>query len=258
MNWVIFILIFASLLCRPNVIKETSNDGELHKLKEKFMIALGLSLLFGLSWAIGLLASSNVPPEVRYPAEWIFTLLNAFLAVYLFVLHVLKSPEARKLWKKWLCWQHKKTIDLSHGSTRRTWFPCPRSMGGTVNLTSANIYSSNPSGETTHIDLSCAESASVMENSAVELTSLTLPPTEIELHQFDGDGHPTYEEIPQAVSLSKPAVNSDVETESNVETMFKDDDSSLLTNNASSAQSIASCHHADANCYIVENKNTEG
>ena len=51
MNWVIFILIFGSLLCRPNVRKETSSNANLRRLKENFMIAMGLSLLFGMGWA---------------------------------------------------------------------------------------------------------------------------------------------------------------------------------------------------------------
>ena len=117
MNWVLFILIFASLLCRPNVKKETSSSGNLRKLKENFMIALGLSLLFGMGWAVGLLASSDLPDAVRYPAEWVFTLTTAFLGVYLFVLYVLRSQDARKLWKRWLCCQSKKKRGVSFSST---------------------------------------------------------------------------------------------------------------------------------------------
>ena len=121
MNWVIFVLIFASLLCRPNVRKETSNSGNLRKLKENFMIALGLSTLFGMGWAIGLLASSDLPPAVRYPAEWVFTLVTAFLGVYLFALYVLRSQEARRLWKRWLLCQHKKrgaSLSSTHTGSR--------------------------------------------------------------------------------------------------------------------------------------------
>ena len=80
------------------------------------MIALGLSLLFGMGWAIGLLASSDLPDAVRYPAEWVFTLTTAFLGVYLFVLYVLRSQEARKLWKRWLCCQSKKKRGVSFSS----------------------------------------------------------------------------------------------------------------------------------------------
>ena len=104
MNWIMFILIFGSLVCKPNIMKEKSSKETFRKLKENFMIALGLSLLFGIGWAVGLLASSDLPSAVRYPAEWVFTLTTAFLGVYLFVLYVLRYPEAHRLWKRWfLC-----------------------------------------------------------------------------------------------------------------------------------------------------------
>ena len=108
MNWILFILIFANLVCKSSVREETSKNGNLRKLKENFMIALGLTLLFGMGWAIGLLATSDLPDAVRYPAEWVFTLTTAFLGVYLFILHVLKPQETRRLWKRWLLCQRKR------------------------------------------------------------------------------------------------------------------------------------------------------
>ena len=71
------------------------------------MIALELSLLFGMGWAIGLLVSSDLPPAVRYSAEWVFTLSTTFLGVYLFVPYILRSPDAHNLWKMWLYCQFK-------------------------------------------------------------------------------------------------------------------------------------------------------
>ena len=123
MNWVIFILIFVSLLSRPNIRKETSNHGKLRKLKENFTIALGLSLLFGMGWAVGLLATSGVHVAVQIPAEWIFTFMTAFLGVYLFILYILRSSEARGLWKRWLLCQHIKkhySVGVSASSSSRT------------------------------------------------------------------------------------------------------------------------------------------
>ena len=119
MNWVIFILIFGSLLCRPNVKIETSNIGNLRRLKENFTIALGLSVLFGLGWVFGLLASSDLPGAVRYPAEWIFTLMTAFLGVYLFAFYILRSAEACKFWKSCLSCQHKKATVMPNATAKR-------------------------------------------------------------------------------------------------------------------------------------------
>ena len=95
------------------------------------MIALGLSLLFGMGWAIGLLASSDLPPAVRYPAEWIFTLVTAFLGVYLFALYILRLPDARNLWKMWLCCQFK----TKPGSDFRSTSTPNRTCWGTVSST---------------------------------------------------------------------------------------------------------------------------
>ena len=246
MNWVIFILIFASMLCRPNVRKETSNNENLYKLKKNYMIALGLSLLFGISWAFGLLTSSDIPNAMQYPAEWIFTLVNTFLGVYLFVLYIIWSPDAREVWKRLICCHYQKSVDLSH-STRRTWSSSARSLGGTFNSASGNIYSSNPSEETSHIDLIYDEPYSVVENPTARSMSTT---AEIELLPFDPDGQSNSEEAAKTVSLSKLPVKSNTETNSIVETTAFDDNSSF--NDPSAAQPNPS--HADANCNIVEYK----
>ena len=117
MNWVLFILILGSLLSKPNIMKEKSSKETFHKLKENFMIALGLSALFGIGWAVGLLASSGIPSAVRIPAEWVFTLTTAFLGVYLLALYVLRSPEAHRLWKRWFLCQCNRKQGVSFSSS---------------------------------------------------------------------------------------------------------------------------------------------
>ena len=278
MNWVIFILIFASLLRRPNVRKETSNNGNLHKLKENFMIALGLSLLFGMGWVIGLLATSDLPDAVRYPAEWVFTLTTAFLGVYLFILYVVRSPEARKLWKRWLLCQCKKA---THGVSRSS-INSPRSRFGTMtsaitslwgtlkrdalrkagkspdtltrNTTAekANLYSfSSPTGRLTDIASPCVGQSSVMENFSAGATFPDLPPVEVELtlvRRLDPDG-PSNNEEP---------VKVDTDTEPIIETMSFHENSSLFDFNALSAQQDPTPTATDGDCYTVQNKETEG
>ena len=267
MNWIIFILIFASLLCRPNVQKEASNRSNMRKLKENFMVALGLSLLFGIGWAVGLLASSDAPDAVRLPAEWIFTIVNAFLGVYLFVLYVVRSPEARKLWKKWLCCQRKKSIDLPRSSTRRTWYSTLRFWGkqstlrkadkDTGNVASADIEYFSNTGAMPNIKSSYTDPSSVMESSTADVMSPTLPPVEIELLPFDPDGQSGNGEATQTVLPLKQPVNLEAETESFVEIMDFYDDSSLLSFSAP-AQSTSSLSHTASDCGILENKDTDG
>ena len=247
------------------------------------MIALGLSLLFGLGWAVGLLASSDLPDAVRYPAEWIFTLATAFLGVYLFVLYVLRSPEARKLWQLWICCQFKRKPNLISTSTpsRTRWGTVSSTLknwGGTLKpnilrraskdtsatnstlthnppSTSANIYSST--GGMVHINSSYAEPSSVMDNSTAGVTSPYMPPVEIELvHRPDPDGQSISEKSHNRVSPSDLPVKVDIDTESFVETMSFYDNSSLVNYNPSSSQLDQGLSGTD--CYVMENKETEG
>ena len=147
MNWILFILIFINLVCKPNVREETSKNGSLRKLKENFMIALGLSLLFGMGWAIGLLATSDLPDAVRYPAEWVFTLTTAFLGVYLFVLHVLKPQKSKsRLTSTLVSWAafRRNTLREAGKSTDKMTHNTPAA--------SENLYSpSSLTGRTTDI-----------------------------------------------------------------------------------------------------------
>ena len=250
MNWVIFILIFGSLLCRPNARKETSNNEKLRKLKENFMIALGLSLLFGMGWAIGLLASSDLPPAVRYPAEWVFTLATAFLGVYLFVLYILRSPDARNLWKMWLCCQFKTKPGSDFRSTstpnRTRWgivSSTLRSWGGTLrpnilrrvskdtsainstltpnpSSTSPNTYSTT--GGMAHINSSYAEP------STAGFTSPCMPPEEIEMVRRPDPGGQSNNE--NAFNMVSPSAELPVKNQG----------------------------LSGTDCYIVENKETRG
>ena len=270
MNWVIFILIFANLLCKSNVREETSKNGNLRKLKENFMIALGLSLLFGMGWAVGLLATSDLPDAVRYPAEWVFTLTTAFLGVYLFVLHVLKSQEARRLWKRWLLCQRKQA---AHGmstsntsksrltstlvfwtrafrrSTLREDGKSPDTMTHNTPAASDNLhFFSSPTRRMIDTASTFAEPSSVKGNTTAEGPTPILPPVKIQLvSNLD-----QYEQ-----SNNEEPVKVDIDTDSSIETMSFHDNSSLLGFNALSAQQDPAPTGTDGDCYTVQNKETD-
>ena len=290
MNWIIFILIFASLLCRPNVKKETSSGGKLYKLKENFMIALGLSLLFGIGWAVGLLARSDLPGAVRYPAEWIFTLMTAFLGVYLFVLYIPRSSEARGLWKRWLLCQHKKKRFVSLPSTtssrtrlgnlsstvRSGWKslkanilrrPSQETNGSTLSsnrttTTTNTLSSSSAIAKITDMTSPYAGSSSVLESSTARVTSPYFPPMEINLVQkMNMDRKSNEEANPKLVSSLEVSVKLDVDTESFIETVLSSHDN-MSVRSFNSLSSIndpsPSGAHAYGECYTVESKQTEG
>ena len=213
-NWIIFILIFASLLCRPNVEKDIGGKARLRKLKENFIIALGLSLLFGMSWAVGLLASSDLPDAVRHPAAWVFTLATAFLGVYLFLLYVPRPLDARRFWKQLLLCKSKTPVShvgrtnptslrqrWTASSTLRSWAgtllpsglrQASNNTGITVSTLTHNPFSNQYSaacstaGMTVHRNSSYAEPSSLMETSTTRLSTQAV---EIELfQQYRSDG----------------------------------------------------------------------
>ena len=279
-------------MCKPDVRKESSENGKLRKLKENFTIALGLSLLFGLGWAFGLLASSDLPGAVRYPAEWIFTLMTAFLGVYLFVLYILRSAEARRLWKSWLLCQFKKKPSLGASST--TGSPTKTRLGvvtsaisswrknfqvnilkrahkdtsdpdrynstpaGNTATTSANTYSV-PSSVGKMADMSSYydEPTSVFESTTAGGVSLNMVPTKIELvHKEDAADEETITSF-KSDSPSEVPVKKDVETESLVETVSFHDNTSLNSFNRFSSENEPSLPTANGE-YSVGSKPSEG
>jgi len=215
-NWIIFILIFASLLCRPNVKNELGGKGSLRKLKENFIIALGLSLLFGMSWAVGLLASSDLPDAVRHPAAWVFTLATAFLGVYLFLLYVPRSLEARQFWKQLLLCKSKTPVshvDRTNPTSLRSRHASNNTSITVSALThdsSSNQYSTAYS--TAEMIYMMHRNASYAEPSTTSLSSPYMPAVEIEsFQQYTSDGQSNDDE-------ANP-VTKHVETESLSQTM---------------------------------------
>lgn len=79
-------------------IKEKNNLKELRKL---IVIGTSLSVMFGLGWAFGLLAS--IPDQViSITAQIIFGVFVGFQGVLIFILHGLRSADVRKQWKRWM------------------------------------------------------------------------------------------------------------------------------------------------------------
>ena len=107
-NWVIFILIMVSLSSRPNLKKEGSKKANYRKLKENLWVAMGLSVLFGLGWGIGLLATTGLPSFIHIIFEWAFTIMTAFQGLIIFILYCLRAAEVRKVWKRILCCESKR------------------------------------------------------------------------------------------------------------------------------------------------------
>ncbi len=99
-NWAIYVSIFWSLLRKTSSKTERSAAA---KLKQHFIIALTLSLLFGLGWGVGLAATSSIPvAELSYILQTVFVLLTSFQGLWIFMMNCVRSEEARRVWQSWV------------------------------------------------------------------------------------------------------------------------------------------------------------
>ena len=94
-NWIVYVIVIVSLVRRPNIRKEGKLKNK--QLKENFTVSAMLSVLFGLGWGCGLLASTDVKVDyVRIPFEWVFTILSCAQGVIIFYIYCLRQPEIQK------------------------------------------------------------------------------------------------------------------------------------------------------------------
>ena len=79
------------------------NQKKTNEIKQQFVIAITLSILFGLGWGIGLPATDQLQNTiaVRDTFASLFVLLTSFQGFFVFFMHCLRSPDIRKQWKIW-------------------------------------------------------------------------------------------------------------------------------------------------------------
>ena len=103
-NWVVFVIIIVSLLRKSfqsNIkSKKTTN---IQFVREQIVIVTTLSILFGLGWGIGLLATQDIHTNktIRDVFAAFFVIITAFHGLFIFIMHCLRSKEARNVWKRW-------------------------------------------------------------------------------------------------------------------------------------------------------------
>lgn len=79
-----------------------SKDAGLRKLfKRNFVIAVGLAIVFGLGWGLGLIATSSDEEGVTLAFQIVFTIFVALQGLLLFAFHGVRNKDARQLWKEW-------------------------------------------------------------------------------------------------------------------------------------------------------------
>ena len=108
-NWIIFTIIILSLTHKSlkSNLKEakskTKDKSPRALVKQQFIIAITLSVLFGLGWGIGLLATEDIYSNkiARDVFASLFVVATAFHGLFIFLMHCLRSKDAQHVWKKW-------------------------------------------------------------------------------------------------------------------------------------------------------------
>ena len=103
-NWAVFSIIIVSLLIktfRSNI--KSKNNINVKFVRQQLIIAVTLSVMFGLGWGIGLLATQDIHTNktVRDLFAAFFVLITAFHGLFIFIMHCLRSREVRTVWKRW-------------------------------------------------------------------------------------------------------------------------------------------------------------
>ena len=121
-NWVMFVVIFVSLLYKSlnSKVKDMKDQEKKSKWKQQFLVAITLSILFGLGWGIGLPATQQLQRTIaiRDTFAALFVCLTTFQGLFIFIMHCLRSPEIRKEWRRWF--QITTGKDISELSTSAT------------------------------------------------------------------------------------------------------------------------------------------
>ena len=103
-NWAIFIIVIVSLIHKLLISKSKGVKNKTDSfVKQQLVIIITLSLLFGLGWAIGLLATQDIYNNraTRDGFAAIFVLATAFHGFFIFIMHSLRSKDVRNIWKRW-------------------------------------------------------------------------------------------------------------------------------------------------------------
>ena len=157
-NWATFIIIIISLSLRPNFNTEyhgSKKAGRNKMVKENLWIAMGLSVLVGLGWGIGLLASTGLPFYIQTPIEWIFTVLTAFQGIIIFFIYCLRAKESRQVWKRILCCDSKNHPPslISNNSQSANRLNTLRKQASEYVSAKLRYFSRNQSSATSNIEL---------------------------------------------------------------------------------------------------------
>ena len=185
-------------LSLQNEIEDSATIEKCKRFKVNFWATVGLTILVGVSWVFGFLATAGLPDYIRFSCDIVFTLLTSFLAALIFVLHCLRFQECRQLWKSWLLCCCTKKSQYKTSTSRRglrriksiSEVPSNNPSGQNSMLATLNRYIFNPFQRKNVKTLSSAEfSFSVRSSQNQKIFLMEKSPTEI----VDMDANATVE-----------------------------------------------------------------
>ena len=83
-------------------LKKLKKDNSKFFFRQQLIIAITLSILFGLGWGLGLLVTQEIYTNktVRDLFAALFVLLTAFHGFFIFIMHCLRSKDVQSIWKR--------------------------------------------------------------------------------------------------------------------------------------------------------------
>ncbi|KAJ8320959.1 hypothetical protein KUTeg_002546 [Tegillarca granosa] len=136
-NIIVFIIVLYNILNRPKI---QSNQSERKIAIMNFRAALSVFVLLGLTWIFGYFAIA----DARLVFQYIFTILNVFQGLFIFILFTAREKQVRQQWARCCCKKSTKSkysADKTNSSGSNQ--PLKNSKTGTTDTHSSSLMDYN-------------------------------------------------------------------------------------------------------------------
>ena len=97
-NWIMFVLIMVSIFGHTTRPVAGKDKPRWKLMRTNFTIAVTLAVMFGLGWALGLVATSLPVKKLTFAFQILFSIFVGAQGVLIFLLHGIRNQDIRKLW----------------------------------------------------------------------------------------------------------------------------------------------------------------
>ena len=151
-----------------STMKEKTVTEKAKDMKKNFIIAMSLSVVLGLGWGLGLVATSSSVVELTVTFQVIFSIFVGMQGVLIFLLHGVRNKDARELWLDNSIVTRFKRFTLTLKSSSRAFSTRGTDSTGIGTLPSSTSTASRGG----KVDLSIAYSNSTAEESKIDLSEM--------------------------------------------------------------------------------------